>query len=86
MHNPESTLENETPMIFWDFEILTDRLIPVRRPDQEIIDNNSNKKENLPYSGLYWPSEPLGENQITQNERQVLKLCHWKKSGTRENR
>ena len=34
MHQPESVLENETQKILWDFEIQTDHLIPVRRPDR----------------------------------------------------
>ena len=33
MHNPESALENEMHKILWDFEIQTDHLISVRRPD-----------------------------------------------------
>ena len=33
LHKQESTLENETHKILWDFEIQTDhRIIPSRRP------------------------------------------------------
>ena len=33
MHNPTSVLENETHKLFWDFDIQTDHIISVRRPD-----------------------------------------------------
>ena len=35
MHKPESVLEDETHKILGDFEIKTDHLIPVRRPDSD---------------------------------------------------
>ena len=41
MHNPEPVLENNTHRLLWDFDILTDHLIPARRPDLIII----NKKK-----------------------------------------
>ena len=37
MHNPASVLKNETHKLLWDFEIQTDHLISVRRPDLIII-------------------------------------------------
>ena len=40
MYNPESVLENETHKLFWGFEIQTDHIISVRRPDLVIINNN----------------------------------------------
>ena len=43
MHNLESTQENETLKIFWEFEIQTDHLISARRPDLVIV----NKKREL---------------------------------------
>ena len=42
MHNPAPVLENDTHKLLWDFNIQTDHLIPVRRPDLIII--NQNKK------------------------------------------
>ena len=39
MHNPESTLENETIKIIWDFKVRTDYLNPDRRPDWVILNN-----------------------------------------------
>ena len=39
IHKPESVLENETYEIHWYFEIQTDLLIPARRPDLEIVNN-----------------------------------------------
>ena len=41
MHNPAPVLENATHELLRDFNILTDRLIPARRPDLLII----NKKK-----------------------------------------
>ena len=39
MDNPESILENEMHKVVWDFEIQTDHIISVRRPDQVIVNN-----------------------------------------------
>ena len=41
MHNPAPVLENTTHKLLWDFNILTDHLIPARRPNLIVI----NKKE-----------------------------------------
>ena len=43
MHNPEPVLENDTHKLQWDFDIQTDHLISVRRPDLIII----NKKKRI---------------------------------------
>ena len=43
MHNPESVMENETHKNLWDLEIKTDHLIPARRPNQEIINENQKR-------------------------------------------
>ena len=40
MHKPESVRENEMHKWLWDFEIQTDHLIPVRRPDIALITKN----------------------------------------------
>ena len=40
MHNPAPDQENNTHKLIWDFDIHTDHLIPVRRPDRIIINNN----------------------------------------------
>ena len=45
MHNPESVPENETHKLLSDFEIQTDHLISVRRPDLIIINSNKKKKK-----------------------------------------
>ena len=37
MHNPAHVLENDSHKLLWDFSILTDHLIPARRPDLIII-------------------------------------------------
>ena len=43
MPNPESTKENETRKISWDFEIQTNHLISAKQPDLEVV--NKNKRE-----------------------------------------
>ena len=53
MHNLAPVLENDTHKLLWDFNIQTDHLIPDRRPDLIIINNN--KKENLQNCRLYCP-------------------------------
>ena len=42
MHNPAPVLENNSHKLLWDFNIQTDLLIPLRRPDLIII--NKKKK------------------------------------------
>ena len=37
MHKPESSQENETHKILWDFEIESDPPISARRPDLVLI-------------------------------------------------
>ena len=37
MYKPDTTQENETHTILWDFEIQTDPLIPARTPNVVII-------------------------------------------------
>ena len=44
MYKPECNLENETQKLLWDFVLQTDHVIPVRKPDLMIVNNN--KKEN----------------------------------------
>ena len=43
IHKLESVQENETHIIFWDFEIQTDHLISSRRPD--FVGKKDRKKE-----------------------------------------
>ena len=45
MHNPAHVLENDTHKLIWDFNIQTDHLIPVRRPDLIIINNKKKEKK-----------------------------------------
>ena len=52
MHNQEFVQENETLKFPWDFNIQTDPLILVRRPD--LVKFNK-KKEHLPNYGLFRP-------------------------------
>ena len=44
MHNPAHVLENATHKLLWDFNIQTDHLIPVRRPDLIIINKKKKKR------------------------------------------
>ena len=59
--------------------IQTYHLIPARIPNLVII----TKKENLPFCGLFLPSEPLRENQRKPKERQVLRLCQRTKTAVK---
>ena len=43
MHNPAPVLENDMHKLLWNFNIPTDHLIPARRPDLIIINNNKKK-------------------------------------------
>ena len=44
MHNPAPVRENELHKLLWDFNIQTDHLIPARKPDLIIINNNKKKR------------------------------------------
>ena len=44
VQNNVSVLENKTHKILKDFEIQTDSLIPVRRPNLVRVNNNKNRK------------------------------------------
>ena len=44
MHNPTSILEDDTHKLLWDFDIHTDHLISLRRPDLMIIQKKKKKK------------------------------------------
>ena len=43
MHNPAPVLENNSHKLLWDFNILTDHLIPARKPDLIIINKKKKK-------------------------------------------
>ena len=45
MHNPAPVHENDTHKLLWDFDIHTDHLSLVRRPDLIIINNKKKKKK-----------------------------------------
>ena len=51
MHQPKSTRENKTHKILRDFEIETNPLLPIKRPDQLLI-NKKMKKRVLVISGF----------------------------------
>ena len=44
MHNPAAVLENDVHKLLWDFDIHTDHLISVRRPDLTVINKKKTKK------------------------------------------
>ena len=50
-HSPVPVLENDTHKLLWDFNILTDHLIPARRPDLIII-NKKNKTKKTEFANL----------------------------------
>ena len=45
MHNPASVLENDIHKLVWHFDIQTDHLISIRRPDLIIIIKKKKKKK-----------------------------------------
>ena len=45
MHNPAPVIENTTHKLLWDFNIQSDHLIPVRRPDLIIIKKKKKRKK-----------------------------------------
>ena len=80
MHNPVFVLENETHKLLWDFEIQTDYLISVRRPDLIIINKKEEKKEkekkeNLQYCGLCCPSGAQSKIEKSEKKEKYLDLA-----------
>ena len=47
MHNRTSVPDNDTHKLLWDFDIQTDPLISVRKPQLIIINNNNNNKKRI---------------------------------------
>ena len=45
MHNPTAALEKESYKLLWDFEMQTDHLTSVRRPDLIIIKKKKKKNK-----------------------------------------
>ena len=41
LHKPQAVIETEQAKNLWDFEITTDQIIPSRRPDMVVIDNET---------------------------------------------
>ena len=79
MHNPESVLETEPHKILSDFDLQTDNLIAIRQPALVIV--NSNKKENLPNSGLCYSGcsrEREKREKYLDLAREVKKQWHMK--------
>ena len=73
MHNPAPVLENNTHKLLWEFDIHTDHLISVRRPDLIII--NKKKKENLRNCRLCFPGWPQNKTESMWKEGKVLWSC-----------
>ena len=76
MHSPTSVLENETQKLLWDFEIQTDYLISVRRPDLVRVNKKKKKvknKENLPSYGPCC----LGRPQSKIESKRKKKISIW---------
>ena len=63
MHDPASVLENDTHKLLWDFDIQTDHLISVSRPDL-IITNKKKKTYKIVDFAV------LADNRIKLNERE----------------
>ena len=52
MHNSTAVLENDTHKLLWDFDIQTDHLITVRRPDLIVINKKKRTCEILDFAVL----------------------------------
>ena len=65
MHNPAPLLENDTHKLLWDFDIQTDHLNPVRRPDLIVI----NKKKR---------TRKIADFAVQADHRIKLKECEKK--------
>ena len=50
MHHPAPVLENDSHKLLWDFNIQTDHLIPVRRPDLIIINKRKRICKNVDFA------------------------------------
>ena len=69
MHNPKSTLENETHKLLGDFGIQTDHPISARRTDLVI-----NKKENLRIVGFAVPADQRVKLKESEKKHKYLDL------------
>ena len=67
MHNPAPVLENDTHKLLWDFDIHTEHLILVRRPDLIIINKKSKfaKLSTLLFLDLARELKKLWNMQVT---------------------
>ena len=70
MRKPEPVLKIEMQNILWYFEIQMDHLIPARRPDLVVINNNKN--DILPSSEICRFGRPQSENKRKRNDGQIL--------------
>ena len=68
MHNPAPVPENNTHKLLWDFDIHTDHLISVRRPDLKIINKKKKKKRTCKIVDFAVPAD----------HRIILKECEKK--------
>ena len=90
MHNPEGVPENETHMVFSDFEVQTDLLMSDRRPDQRKVkkkkkktkkkkkkkkNKEKRKKESRPNCELCSPDRPQNKIKTKQKERLISRPC-----------
>ena len=85
MHKPESVLENETDRILWDFEIQTDHLIPLKRPELVVANQKKKKKKKSQKKKkkdikrtcriVNFAVSADYRMKIKENERQVLGPC-----------
>ena len=76
MHNPAPVLENNTHKLLWDFDIHTDHLISVRKPELIII----KKEENLKIVDLAVPADHRIKLKECEKKDKYLDLaCELKK-------
>ena len=65
MRKSESVLENEIHKVIWDFEIQTNHLIPVKRPDLKIV----KKKRKITWRIVDFAVQANHRVKIVKNEK-----------------
>ena len=82
MHNPVPVQENDSHKLLWDFNIKTDHLIPVRRPDLIIIDKKNRISKivdfAVPADHRINLKESEKKDKYLNLAREIKKLCNMK--------
>ena len=68
IHNPAPVLENDSHKLLWEFDVQTDQLISVGRPNLIIIKKKKKKKENRQNCRLCCPGRPQNKTERMRKE------------------